>query len=158
MKREGANVAIAPAANTELSVTQESQMLTDLLSTDLSSYGFTLKQLPVDLQVPQTPDSKEAKAFFISMDLLDDLRTNYGMEAIVLCDAFFTNAFHIGDGPEKRVVSATLKVIDTKTLDVLAQVTLPYNANGSNFNDTAAELAASLARLANIPVPDKSAN
>ena len=150
------NVAITPGANTELAITQESQILTDLLSSNLSSYGFALKQLPVDLQVPQNPDSKETKTFFISLNLLDDLRTNYGMDTIILCDAFFTNAYQYGVGPEKRVISANIKVIDTKTLDVLAQVTLPYNSEGCELNDTASQLATSLAKLANIPVPNKS--
>src|SRR5208337_1446379 len=35
--KNNGNVAITPAANTELSITQESQILTDLLSSNLSS-------------------------------------------------------------------------------------------------------------------------
>ena len=155
VSKMGDNVAITPAADTDLLVTQESQIMTDMLSTDLSSYGFTLKQLPVEMQTDKNTDPNKRKGFFISMNLLNDLRSNYGIEAIALCDAFFILKYNYGASAEKRVVSAHVKIIDTKTLDVLAQVNLPYLADGFNLNDTSAGMADSIARLADLDVKNK---
>ena len=157
VSKMGDNVAITPASNTTLLVTQESQILSDSLSTDLSSCGFSLKQLPVEMQDEKNTASDKRKGFFISINLLNDLRTNYGIEAIALCDAFFIikNNYYERVPPEKRVVSAHVKIIDTKTLDVLGQVNLPYIAEGANMNDTASEIAASLAKLANMDLKNK---
>ena len=153
--RMGDNVAITPPANTEMLITQDSQMMTDLVSASLSSHGFSLKQLPVEMQDDKNAVANEHKSFYISMNLLNDLRTNYGVEALALCDAFFMVVNNYGAPPEKRVVSANIKIIDTMTLDVLAQVNLPYVAEGINFNEAATQISLSLARLADMDVKSK---
>lgn len=143
--------ALVPSVTTNMSITSDGQILSDLFSTDLSTDGFSLQQLPIQMQDGKNPDQN--KTFCISMDLLNNLRSKYGIEAIALCDAFFTTVYTEGGISEKRVVAAHVKIIDTNTLDVLGQVTLPYNAEGKNMNETASRFAESLAQLADLPTP-----
>jgi len=144
----GDDVAILPPANTEMKITQESQIMTDSLSMELSARGFALKQLPVEVSGDKNGEPKDRKGFFIGVNLLEELRSNYGIDAIALCDAFFVLDRSNGGVPEKKVVAAHIKIVDTKTLDVLAQAQLPYRAEGYDLNETVKALAVSLAQLA----------
>ena len=149
------NVVIAPPAETQLSITQDSQIMTGLISTQLAAHGFALKELPVEITESETSaSSNEVKnAFAISMDLLNQLRENYGIQTLVIGNAFFVNQ-HLGTSfLGKRVIFAHIKIIDIKSLDVLAQVSLPYNMDGVELNEAAEQISNALARLAGINGP-----
>ncbi|MBI3292632.1 MAG: hypothetical protein HYZ73_07485 [Elusimicrobia bacterium] len=150
----GDNVVITPPAETQLSLTPESQMLTSLISTQFSHLGFTLKELPVE--VPSGSDAitgtdKKRNTFVISLNLLNQLREKYNIQTLVIGNAFFTDSpSALTSTLEKKVSFAHLKIVDTKSLDVLAQVNLPYNDTGEEINLVAQQMADAVAKLAGI--------
>ncbi len=155
LKRYEGNVVITPPTETELLITQESQIMTGLISTQLASAGFSLKELPVEVLPENNDDSSQDGVhgkFAISLNLLHSLRENYGLEALVIGNVFFVVEMQPGAPPEKRIVSAHLRIIDIQSLDVLGQVSLPYDAHGQDMNKVADEMALALAEMAGLEV------
>jgi hypothetical protein len=154
MEKSDSHVYITPPTETGLSVTQESQILTGLVSMELAAYGFHLKELPVEvLDVDENGYDSDSvgKTFVISLDLLDELHDNYGVEALLMGEAFFMidpASVHL----EREVTYARLKVVDIETLDVLAQVTMSYDADGADLNKAAQKMAREMAMMANLAV------
>ncbi|HUV36522.1 MAG TPA: hypothetical protein VMX58_06250 [Patescibacteria group bacterium] len=147
------NVVIVPPAESDLMVTGESQILTGLVSMQLSTFGFSLKELPVE--VPATDDDRYGEGdddhrFVISLNLLERLREDYGVRALVVGSAFFITEMGHGLPPEQRVISAHLKVVDIATLDVLGQVNLTYDAYGVDMNVVSEMIAEELAYMAGL--------
>lgn len=148
----GDNVVITPPTETQLSLTPESQMLTSLISAQLSHVGFTLKELPVE--VPSGSDTitgtdRKRNTFVISLNLLNQLREKYNIQTLVIGNTFFTDYPSTWNPPVgKKVTFAHLKIIDTKSLEVVAQVNLPYNATGEELNFVAQQMADAVAKLA----------
>lgn len=154
VRRKPDNVVIVPPAETDLSVTRESQIMTGLISTQLAARGFSLKELPVEV-LPRGNDpyaKKEDNRFVISLNLLEQLRDEYGFKALIVGNAFFITEVGRGLPPEQRVISAHLKVVDITTLDVLGQVNLTYDSYGVDMNDVSEYLAAELAEMAGLGV------
>ncbi len=149
------NVVIVPPADTNLSITRESQIMTGLISTQLTTFGFALKELPVEV-LPKDDDSSERivdeSRFVISLNLLEQLREDYDIRAIVIGHAFFITDAGRGMPPEQRVISAHLKVVDIITLDVLGQVNLTYDSYGVDMNLVSELMAEELASMAGLAV------
>jgi|SRR5579859_686119 len=151
IKKTESNVAIVPATGMDLVITPDGQMLTDLVTTSLAAKGFSLKQLPVEMQEAKDKEQKASKSFYISLNLLMELKEKFGIEAIALGDAFFTTVMSgTSYRPETRVTMAHIKIVDITTLDVLAEVSTPYQMDGFNINQTSDALAESLGELAGI--------
>lgn len=153
-KRVGENVVITPPVEFKLSMTQESQILTGMISTQLSTHGFSLKELPVEV-LPDDDESithESRREFVISLNLLEQLREEYGLQALIIGNAFFLVERRPGFVPEKRVISAHIKIIDIESLDVLAQVNLPYDEYGEEMIPVADAIASELARMAGFGV------
>jgi len=144
MSRE--EIYLAPPANSELVVTPSSQMLTGELSTQMTEYGFDLRELPYELKDSYGEDG----AYVISLALLDELREQHGLGAVMVGNAFFVKDVRRYNPAEIRVVAAYLKVIDTETLEVLCQVTMSYDAHGRELNDLAHSMANQLANMAGL--------
>lgn len=143
---ERKQVYIAPPADSELMITQPSQILTSELSAEMARSGFRLKELPYEVV---THENGEKSDYVISLDLLDRMREEYGLDAIVVGNAFFVGGPGFG-WRETRITAAYLKVIDTETLDVLCQVTMSYDPQGRDLNQVAAELADELTKMAGL--------
>jgi hypothetical protein len=146
------NVVIVPPAETDLSITRESQIMTGLISMQLATRGFSLKELPVEV-LPQGNDprtKKEDNRFVISLNLLEQLREEYDLQALIVGNAFFITEVGRGLPPEQRVISAHLKVVDIATLDVLGQVNLTYDSYGVDMNAVSEYLAEELAVMAGL--------
>lgn len=140
-------VHLVPPTESELAVTPASQMLTGELTARLLHHGFTLRELPCEVLEDQGPHGRDA--YVISLDLLEDLRERHGLEAVLVGNAFFAGG--IGGGPRGlRVVAAYLKLVDTRTLEVLCQVSLPYEEYGRELHEVADVLARDLAALADL--------
>ncbi|UCF04283.1 MAG: hypothetical protein JSV33_10050 [bacterium] len=155
VRRRAEDIVIVPPTEMELKVTQESQIMTGMLSTDLSAAGFSLKELPVEVAPgwndPEHPRAKR-DAFMISLDLLDEIRDRYGIEALLVGNAFFLAEHYSGLPPERRVTFAHIKVIDIETLDILAQATFPYDSYGDDVEIVTERIALSLAEMAGLVV------
>ena len=147
---EREEIYIAPPTNSELSVTPSSQMLTGELSVQMARYGFDLREMPYEVREAYTPDGDDA--YVVSLALLDELRERYGLDAIIVGNAFFMKKRRNYQPSETRVVAAYLKVIDTETLEVLCQVTMSYDAHGRGLNDLAQSMANHLASMAGLDV------
>lgn len=145
----GENVVITPPAETEMRVTQESQIVTGLISTLLSAEGFSLKELPVEVLPKSKKD--EGSRFVISMNLLDQMREEYDLRTLVIGTVFFITDHSYGPSA-KMITSAHLKVVDIETLDVLGQVTLPYSPQGEDLNMTSEKIALALVEMAGLDV------
>jgi hypothetical protein len=145
------NVVIVPPTGSDLTVTRESQIMTGLVSTRLSTFGFSLKELPVEV-LPKSDDSHgdsdDDRRYAISLNLLERLREDYDVRAIIVGSAFFITETGQGMPPEQRVISAHLKVVDIATLDVLGQVNLTYDAYGVDMNTVSELVADELACMA----------
>lgn len=144
------SIVIAPPAETELSLTGESRMLTDLVSTGLASYGFELTELPFELVQTDEGEASSGTAFVLTTDLLETLRDHYELDAILIGNAFFWNRHHTGTLYEHRVTFVHLRLVDLYALKILAQITLPYDVAGESLNGTAQQLALELAKLAGL--------
>jgi hypothetical protein len=148
------SVAIVPPTNSTLLVTQDSQLLTDQFTTALAGHKFSLKQFPVELVQEKDGGKNDPKGFYLSLGLLREMKEKYGTEAVVMGNVIVVNGSYM-QGYEKKVQAVHVKVVKIESLDVLAQVNLPYRQDGYEFNATAEELAAALARLAGRDVPVK---
>jgi len=140
--RTGDGVYLQPPTRTELMVTAESQLLTDLFEAELSYAGFQLKALPVQ----RTGGEVAADGSFgLGLDLLRRLHGQYGLDAVVVGNVHFVREREYPGEP--RVAAGFLRLIDIATLDVLAHVTLD-RGQGLAPEVAARALAGELARLA----------
>lgn len=140
---------VAPA-ETKLVSTMHSQLLTGLLSAQLSKRGFTLKELPVE--APSAQSEKEENSFFVSLETLKQLREEYGLEGILIGNVYF-----VPDDRDRtviRVKAVYLRLVDTGTLDVLCHVWIPDSYAGESMEEAAQKLAFSLAREAKLITGD----
>jgi hypothetical protein len=136
---------VAPA-ETKLMSTMQSQMLTGLISAQLSDMGFTLKELPVE--APSNRSEKEENSFFVSLETLKHLREDYGIEAILIGNVYF-----VSDERDPSVIwvrAAYLRLVDTGTLDVLCHVSISDRYRGESMENAAHGLALALAKKANL--------
>ena len=123
-------------------VTPQSQMLTGLLSSELAYYGFDLKELPVEIPDDDQTDETNKNVFFISLDLLERLREEYGVEAILIGNVMMK---YVPRYSRTLVTAAYLKLVDIETLDVLCQVHLLSEDYGEDIDKAANALASELA-------------
>jgi len=136
---------VAPA-ETKLVSTVQSQLLTSLLSAELSGRGFTLKELPVE--APSEQSEKDQNTFFVSLETLRHLREDYGLEAILVGNVYF-----VADERDPTVIwvrAAYLRLVDTGTLDVLCHVSISDKYGGDSMEDAARGLALALAKEAKL--------
>lgn len=143
-------IYIVAPAETELKSTMESQLLTGLLSAELTRRGFSLKELPVE--APSEESERRHNSFFVSMETIRYMRENYGLEAILLGNVFFVTDHR--DPSDIRVKAVYLRLVDTETLDILCHVSLPDNSTGDYMEETAQALAHSLAIEAGLVTPE----
>jgi hypothetical protein len=133
-------------ADSRLVVDLHSQLLTGLLASDLAYHGFELKELPVEL--PESHPHEKVTRFAISLKLLDTLREDYDVQAVLV-----GNVFIVPDRirpPERMVKVAYLKLIDIATLDILAHLSLTYDDAGGTLEGAAAAIAEEMAALAQL--------
>ncbi len=145
-RTEDDRLYIVAPAETKLVSTMQSQLLTSTLSARLSENGFMLKELPVE--VPPEQGEKERNTFFVSLETLKRLREDYGLEAILVGNAYF-----VADERDPSVVwvrAAYLRLVDTGTLDVLCHVSISDRYRGESMESAAQALALALAKKANL--------
>ncbi|NIO00788.1 MAG: hypothetical protein GTO42_01400 [Candidatus Latescibacteria bacterium] len=151
------NVVIVPPTETEMMVTRESETLTGLISMELSSIGFSLQELPVRI-LPEDEESKKPgelkSAFAISLNMLEQLREQYDLEAIIIGNAFFVMEVYRAAPPYVTAVSAYLKVIDIESLEILGQVNYFSEYSGKELDDLAEDIAAVMAEMAGIKLEE----
>jgi hypothetical protein len=136
---------VAPA-ETKLVSTMQSQLMTSLLSAQLSDNGFTLKELPVE--APAEQSEKDQNTFFVSLETLKRLREDYGLEAILVGNVYFVADEH--DPTIILVRAAYLRLVDTATLDVLCHVSISDKYRGDSMEGAAQILARALAQEAKL--------
>ncbi len=141
------NVYLAPPTKPQMLVTPSSQMLTGELMVQMVQLGFDLRELPYEIK--EADGSSRRDSYVISLDLLDELRHQHGLEAIIVGNVYFLPSANY-NSREKRVSVAYLKVIDTKTLEVLCQVNMPYQEYGREMNRLAESMARELAVMAGL--------
>ncbi len=141
ISRKRDRVYIAPPAEVSLTITPQSQIFTGLLSSELAYYGFELKEIPIEIPDDAETDGKK-NVFFISLDLLERLREEYGVEAILVGNVMMD---YVPRYSKTLVGAAYLKLIDIETLDVLCQVYLLSEDYGEDIDKAANALAAELA-------------
>ncbi|MCP4571030.1 MAG: hypothetical protein GY838_01635 [bacterium] len=140
----GTEIHLVPPTESELAVTPAGQLLTGELSARLSAHGFDLLELPYE-----TVDNDGTVAYTISLATLAELRHELGLGAVLVGNVFCSRVG--GRGLSKVIVEAAyLKVIDTATLEVLCQVSVPYDEYGHDLHDVAGALADELARMAGL--------
>jgi len=142
ISRERDRLYIAPPTEVNLIVTPQSQMFTGLLSSELAYYGFDLKELPVE--IPDDAETGETKknVFFISLDLLNRLREEYGVEAILIGNVMMD---YVPRYSRTLVTAAYLKLVDIESLEILCQVHLLSEDYGEDMDKAAGALASELA-------------
>ena len=148
MKMDANRVYIQPPAETELLVTLNSQHMSDQLSAELASHGFALKQLPVETPEDESEPGAADKTFFVSLELLNHLRLEYGLKAVLMGNVYFAAALYAPGAP--RVTAAYLKLVDIETLDVLCHVSLAHDDYGEEIEIAVREIAAQLANTAGL--------
>jgi hypothetical protein len=146
-KNSKQNVYLAPPTKSQMYVTPLSQMLTSELMVQMAQLGFDLRELPYEIK--ESSDSARPDSYVISLDLLDDLRHQHGLEAVIVGNVYFMSDAS-RHSREKRVSAAYLKVIDTNTLEVLCQVNMPYQEYGREMNRLAESMARELAIMAGL--------
>jgi hypothetical protein len=142
---------VAPA-ETKLASTMQSQLLTSLLSAQLSGRGFVLKELPVE--APEEQSERDHNTFFVSLETLKHLRENYGLEAILIGNVYFVADDH--DPTVTWVRAAYLRLVDTGTLDVLCHVSVSDQYQGDSMEAAARVLALALAKEAKLVSSDSN--
>lgn len=151
MTLEGKRIYIQPPTQSKLMVTLESQMLTDMLAAELSYQGFRLKELPVET-VPADPD-KDDERFSISLEVLEHLRENYNLKAILLGNVYFVRDPYRSSN--YRIKAAYLRLVDIETLDVLCHVSIDDEYDGAEKTFAAVQLAEKMAEMAHLAPPPK---
>jgi hypothetical protein len=145
--REG--VYITPPTDSKLTLTLQSQMVTDLLGAELSYRGFALKEVPVE--TPEERGDKHENTFYVSLALLEQLREDYGLQALLLGNVYFVPNRY--DPAEFLVRAAYLRMIDVATLDVLCHVSINNGTYGATMEETARQLGLELGAMAASDVP-----
>jgi hypothetical protein len=135
-------IYIAPPTESKLLVTGHSQLFSDLLAADLAYHGFTIKQLPVEASVGNGGNDDDGQRFYVSMELLDRLRDEFGLEAVLLGNVYFERAYPDAD---LDVTTAYIKVVDVKTLDIVCQVSITNEFAGIDIEEAVERLATELA-------------
>jgi len=139
-------IYISPPAETKLAITPMSQIFTGLITSKLSSHGFNLRELPVE--VPDGESNGKHRVFVISLGLLKELHDKYGLEAILLGSVFFNKPG--GSLSETRATSMHLKLVDAESLEILFQITMPFDEYGEDVNDLAYRAARRMAEMAGL--------
>jgi hypothetical protein len=147
MSRSSEEIYIVPPAESELIVTSYSRMMTDLISKDMLYYGFDLRELPVEIPENGSSDDND-RTFSISLSLLEHLREEYNVQAIMIGNALFSMNPYSSSVVE--VHSAHVKVVDIETLKVLCQVDFTYSDSGQDIEIVSDDIAASLASMAGL--------
>ena len=142
-------IYIQPPAEAKLVVTLQSQRMSDLLAAELSYRGFGMKQLPVGVPEDHYGEGKGNSSFFISLELLNHLRAEYGLQAVLMGNVYFVVDRYAPTEP--RIKAAYLKLVDIESLDVLCHVSVAHDDDGSDMERTIQEIAIELARMANLP-------
>jgi len=135
---------IHPPTETSLMVTGPSERLTGLISMELMSRGFRLRDLPV-----QAPVEGE-NVFAVSLSVLDELRERQNVKAILIGNAFFDPRYR--NSADERVTDLYLKLVDVQSLEVMYQLVLPHQMDGWSMDEIARAVADQLAIEANLPV------
>ena len=136
-------IYIVGPAETKLVSNMQSQLLTNLLSAELSRRKFTVKELPVEM--PPEQSNKGGNSFFVSLGTLKYLRDTYALEAILVGNVYF-----VSDGGDIGVKAAYLRLVDTTTLNVLCHISISDGYSGDSMEDTARALALALAKEAKL--------
>ena len=159
-RRERRGIYISPPTESSLIVTGASQFFGDLLTAELAYHGFRIKQLPVE-SWPGADDgdgnrdaARGERQFYVSMDLLDRLREDFGLEAVLLGNVYFQRAG--ADPREVEVTAAYVKLVDVETLDVVCHVSFTNEFHGTDAEDVVDRIATELAgMMASEPDPDR---
>jgi hypothetical protein len=140
---------LSPASASELQLTKESLMITGFLATQLASQGFSLIEMPKEIPgyIGEEMDFKVDR-FYISTSMLDSLSRVRNLQAVLVGNAFFRNVYHKNKPVEKRVIFSHIKLIEVPSLNVLAQITQPYDPEGVSLNDMTTQVAKELADMA----------
>lgn len=146
-KKEG--IYILPPTESRLVVNSNSQLFSDLLAAELANDGFKIKQLPVEAPVANDGGQK----FFVSMDLLERLRDEFGLQAVLLGNVYFSSIH--ADPADSEVHAAYVKVVDVNTLDVLCHVSVTNDFYGTDVSETVARIADELAALSSSAPADQ---
>ena len=149
MKSKG-QVYITPPAETDLKITQRSQIMTDMISSELMDFGFVLKQLPVEVTGNDSSSIGADRRIGVSLELIRELREKYNLEAILIGNVFFTRDVNM---PGRVLVTAAhLKMVDVETLDMICHVSYPYEERGEEIESISYSLARELALMAGLLV------
>jgi hypothetical protein len=140
-------VYIQPPSETKLLVTEQSQQMTDLLLAELSYQGFEVKELPVQVPDEWGGDADGNPTFYISVGLLEHLKESFGLQAIILGNVYFESNRRGDFG----VKAAHLRLVDIGSLDVLCHVSVSGGDFSMELAESAEDIAAKLARMANLP-------
>jgi len=146
--REDRLYIVAPT-ETKLVSNIHSQLFTSCLSADLSSRGFFLKELPVE--IPEGLFGNKENNFFISLETLRHLREEYGLEAVLIGNVYFIA--NQQDGSLVDVRAKYLRLVDTATLDVLCHISFD-EYGGETIKYTSEGIAFALAREAGLIAGD----
>jgi len=146
VRQQGRDIYLTPPAASELAVTVQSRMMTDMLSGELAYQGFSLKELPFEPVETGEDKNSSAGGFAISLDLLRQLRAEVGLEAVLVGNVFFTHDGY--SGRDHQVKAAHCKLIDVQTLDILCHISLPPSDYGMDMTAAVTAIAAEMARLA----------
>ena len=143
-------ILITPPANSSLTITEESQLMTSSISYELALHGFKLKEIPIDVTNIKKQDakSKHVNSFGVSVHLLNRLKDSHGVKALVVGNASFVGHNYEESYIEKRVTFVHLKVIDIESLEIIGQINFPYNHKGASINLVSQKVALELAILA----------
>lgn len=150
--REEEGIYIMPPTESRLVVTSDSQLFSDLLAAEMTNVGFHMKQLPVEAPVGDDDKATGGQTFYVSMDLLQRLRDEFGLQAVLLGNVYFTRDRY--DPSDVEVRAAYVKVVDVRTLDVICHVSVTNDFYGTDISETVMRIADELAVM--LPeVPEK---
>ncbi len=146
--REEDKIYIVPAAEARLVVTTHSEIFTGLVSSELSNYGFKLKNLPLEVLDDDNLGINDKKTFVVSLETIRHMRENYGLEALLIGNVFFVRDQY--DPTEPAVRLFYLKLVDAETLDILCHVSGDYKDYGTEMEQAARDIGFELAKFANL--------
>jgi len=145
IKVKDEKIYITAPAESKLEVTPYSQMLTGFISVELANYGFDLRELPVEITDTNSSVGKKKNEFVISLALLQKLRDEYGLQAILIGNVYFVNDPY--DKVAKKVSALYAKVIEIESLKVICQISKPFDEYGESMERVSAEIAAVLCNM-----------
>lgn len=105
-----------------------------------------MQLLPVEEISASSEHDGQGRAFGVSLDLVENLRENYSVQAILMGTVFFAEGVRYAR--EARVISAHVKVVDVGSLEILCQVSVPEGESGSSKEEVAEAIARELSALA----------